>query len=357
MRFHAEVSAQGGGPRRDLGVVSERKPWAAPSAFRQNRLRRIAALSVCALLLGGCEGAHSMLEGAGTGAAAVERLFWVMLAAAAVIWAGVMALAFHAARIKAQPEREDTAEKFVLLGGVVFPTVTLIALLVAGMLLLRGMIGGEPDLHVAVEGEQWWWRVDYRTPDGDVSTANEIRLPLGQTVELSLTSTDVIHSFWAPALGGKMDMIPGRTTTLKLTPVEAGRWGGVCAEFCGIAHAQMRFEIVVLPPEEFAAWLAAEARPAAPAASADGQQVFLSAGCGACHAVRGTPAAGTAGPDLTHLAARATIASGIVPLTRDQLRAWIDDPDAVKPGALMPAFPDLAPAQMEALLDYLTGLT
>jgi len=317
---------------------------------------RRAATAAALLALAACDGPASMLAGAGREAAAVEALFWPMLAGAAIIWAVVIGLALHAARAPPHPEREDTAELFVIWGGMVLPAILLTALLVAGLLLLRDLGTSRADLTVTVEGEQWWWRVAYETPQGPISSANEIRLPLGRTAEFALRSDDVIHSFWAPALGGKMDMIPGRTTTLRLTPTKPGRWAGNCAEFCGIAHAQMRFAVVVLPPAEFDAWAAAELAPARTASEA-GRAVFASAGCGACHAVRGTEAAGLAGPDLTHLAARATIAAGILPLTRDNLRAWIHNPAGQKPGALMPGFPDLPPERMEALLDYLAGLT
>lgn len=317
---------------------------------------RLAAPVAVLLALAACDGPSSMLAGAGPEAAAVEALFWPMLVGAAVIWAAVIALALHAARTRPHPGRERTAELFVIWGGMVLPAVLLVALLVAGLLLLRDLGALRADLRISVEGEQWWWRVAYETPQGPIRSANEIRLPQGRTAEFALRSDDVIHSFWAPALGGKMDMIPGRTTTLRLTPTRTGRWAGSCAEFCGLAHAQMRFAVVVLPPAEFDDWAAAEASPARNASEA-GRAVFASAGCGACHTIRGTAAAGLAGPDLTHLAARETIAAGILPLTRDNLRAWIRNPAGQKPGALMPGFPDLATERMEVLLDYLAGLT
>lgn len=307
------------------------------------------------LALSGCDSRTSMLAGAGRDAILVERLFWIMLAAAVVIWAAVNGMAFYSSRATARPDRESTARLFVLWCGMVIPSVVLISLLVGGMFLLRDMRSARPDLALAVDGEQFWWRVTYDTPQGPVVTANEIRLPQGRTAGLTLASTGVIHSFWAPALGGKMDLIPGRTNRLTLTPVEPGRWGGNCAEFCGTAHAQMRFEVEVLPAADFDAWLAAEARPAR-IVSDEGLAVFTSAGCGACHTIRGTQAAGTAGPDLTHFASRHMMAAGVLPQDRAALRAWVRDPDTLKPGALMPAYPDLPDDRMEPLLDFLAGL-
>jgi len=216
-----------------------------------------------------------------------------------------------------------------------------------------------------VTGEQWWWRVAYTTPAGAqgketvVRSANEIRLPAGQRVELVLDSPDVIHSFWIPPLGGKMDMIPGRTTRLVLEPTRAGSYRGACAEFCGPSHALMAFSVEVMEPAAFERWLAAEAAPAAApeeVAAQRGQRLFLDVGCGACHAVRGTEAAGEIGPDLTHLASRATLAAGTLPMTRDALERWISDPQAVKPGALMPAFGVLGESRVADIAAYLASL-
>lgn len=334
-------------------IAGRRVHFGFPAAARRRCARVAAPLTL--LALAACDTPTSMLAGAGRDAVLVERLFWIMLAAAALIWVLVNGIAFYAARTEANPERERVARLFVVWCGMIVPTVVLVALLVGGMLLLRDMRGPRPDFEVNIDGEQFWWRVGYDTPAGRVVTANEIRLPAGRTVGLALSSTGVIHSFWAPALGGKMDLIPGRTNRMTLTPLEPGRWGGNCAEFCGTAHAQMRFEVEVMPAPDFDRWLAAEAAPAQVASDA-GLAVFTSAGCGACHAVRGTGNAGTTGPDLTHLASRRTMAAGILPLDRETLAAWIRDPDAMKPGALMPAYPDLKDDAMQPLLDFLTGL-
>lgn len=323
------------------------------------------------LVLGGCDGPQSALDAAGLEARAVAGLFWVMLAGAAVIWALVIGTAVYAMRIHRGPHDERAARWFLLGGGVALPLVVLTSLLVYGLTMMTGLraAGGGPgaagdDLTVAVTGEQWWWRVSYRPAGGGaaVRTANEIRLPAGRRVELLLDSPDVIHSFWIPPLGGKMDMIPGRTTRLVLEPERPGDYRGACAEFCGTSHALMAFSVKVMEAAAFDDWLAAEAEPAErPGSELEGvaergARLFQDVGCGGCHAVRGTAAAGVIGPDLTHLASRATLGAGTLPMTEDALERWIRDPQAVKPGARMPGFDALGDEAVAALAAYLAGL-
>jgi cytochrome c oxidase subunit 2 len=207
----------------------------------------------------------------------------------------------------------------------------------------------------------WWWEVRY--PEQGIVTANEIHVPAGQAVKLELTSVDVIHSFWAPSLHGKRDMIPGLTTTFWIQADQSGVYRGQCAEYCGLQHANMAFVVVALPPDEFAAWMsersAAPARPApaAPPSPADlprGLAVFLRAGCAKCHSIRGTPAEGKLAPDLTHIGSRQTLAAGTVPNNRGNLAGWIANPQALKPGAKMPAT-YLPPEELFDLVSYLEG--
>jgi cytochrome c oxidase subunit 2 len=221
---------------------------------------------------------------------------------------------------------------------------------------LREADGG---LRIDVSGEQWWWRVTYRPVGGEpVESANEIRLPRGERIEFVLSSPDVIHSFWMPSIGGKMDMIPGRINHLVLEPTQTGRYRGVCAEFCGTSHALMAFSVVVMEPDAFDAWLAAEAGPAAatrPEAAA-GAALFRSYGCGGCHAIRGTEARGVIGPDLTHVGGRETIGAGILPNTPEAVARWIADPREIKPGAHMPGFGMAPERDIQAIAAYLGGL-
>lgn len=320
------------------------------------RLRHIPL--ILPAILAGCEGRQSWLAGAGEEALAVEALFWPFLVGAGVIWTAVMVFAILAYRARPSERKDAAGRRLILWAGAVLPTLIVAALLVTGLATLRSFAAKVPALTVHVDGEQWWWRVVYETSAGTVRTANEIRLPRGETTEFLLTSDDVIHSLWAPAIGGKMDLVPGRTNRLTLTPVATGRWGGACAEYCGGAHAQMRFEVVVTEPEAFQTWLGEQARPAAPEALADedGLALFLDQGCGACHSVRGTEAAGDVGPDLTHLASRGRIAAGLLPLDERALRRWLRAPEAVKPGAKMPGYPHLSGAELSTLAGFLMAL-
>ena len=213
-------------------------------------------------------------------------------------------------------------------------------------------------VRVTVIGEQWWWRLLYEHNGTVVAAANEIRIPVGRAVVFKLSSPDVIHSFWVPNLGGKVDMIPGRTTHLRLRADQPGVFRGQCAEYCGGPHALMAFEVVALSEPDFESWLEAQSKPsAAPASEAQrGRELFLAAGCGACHAIRGTPAAGTIGPDLTHLATRRSVGLDTMPMTEANIQRFIRDGQHIKPGNLMPPFRIFAQADLEALAAYLAGL-
>ena len=314
------------------------------------------ALAV-APLLAACNPDQSALHPAGEQAAGAATLFWAMAAGALIIWLVVMGFAIYAVVGRKRPRTERFADRFTLIGGVAFPTVVLAALLIFGLSLLPAWTEDEaPDLRVHVKAEQYWWRIAYETPDGGrVETANEVHLPVDATAEFVVDSPDVIHSFWIPALGGKMDAIPGRTNLIRLTATRTGVYRGVCAEFCGASHALMAFDVTVLDATAFASWLDAQQQPAA-VTNVTGAALFVASGCGGCHAVRGTAAAGTIGPDLTHVAARKTIAAGTLPNTPDNLRAWLADPDAIKPDAHMPAYAPLPAGDLDALVAFLSEL-
>ena len=316
------------------------------------RLGLIAGPSV---FVTACSPIQSALHPAGADAAELATLFWFMTGAGAVIWVIVMGAAIYAVIGTRKPKSEKFADRFILIGGVAFPTVALALLLILGLSLLPSWAETEePDLRIHVQGEQYWWRLGYELPDGSrVETANELHLAVDSVVELVLTSTDVIHSFWIPALGGKMDAIPGRTNVLRLEPIKPGVYRGVCAEFCGPSHALMAFPVGVHEKDVFAAWLAAEQQPA----RSQGSEPFIASGCGACHTVRGVVETGTIGPDLTHLATRTTIAAGTLPNTREHLSAWIVSPEHAKPDARMPSYGSLPQADRDAIVDYLMSLT
>ena len=218
----------------------------------------------------------------------------------------------------------------------------------------------EGALQVEVIGHQWWWEFRYRGADGQpVVVANEMSIPVGQKVEVRLTSVDVIHSFWVPNLAGKQDVVPGNVTSMWFNAKESGEYFGQCAEFCGESHAFMRFKVVARPPAEFDRWLADQARPAAPAAAdvARGQQIFLNNACIGCHAIGGTAAQGQVGPNLTHFGSRTSMLANILPNTQENVQRWITNPQALKPGAKMPAFGgQLSQDDIAAIAAYLESL-
>jgi cytochrome c oxidase subunit II len=240
--------------------------------------------------------------------------------------------------------------------------VLLLILLAASVATDRALaqLPGQDALHVQVTGHQWWWAVHYDDPRPDraFDTANEIHIPVGRTVVVSLESADVIHSFWVPNLHGKKDLIPGYTTTLTLRADKAGVYRGPCAEFCGLQHALMALEVVASPPAEYEAWAELQRRPAAEPSdpgAARGKRIFLSGSCMLCHAIDGTPAGARTAPNLTHVASRRTLAAGTLENTPQNLAAWILDPQKVKPGAQMPAHP-LEGEDLGALVAYLETL-
>ncbi len=211
-------------------------------------------------------------------------------------------------------------------------------------------------MNIDVTGHQFWWEFDY--PDANVATANELHLPVGQTVNLVLHSEDVIHSFWVPALGGKRDAFPGHTNYIWLTPDSVGEFPGQCYQLCGYSHGNMREKAIVQSPSDFQAWLNAQKAPAATPTdptAAEGAQLFQTRGCSACHTINGTPAAGKVGPNLTHVASRSVIAGSILDNNADNLRKWLSDPPAVKPGSVMPNL-GLNDHELDVLVAYLQSL-
>ncbi len=206
-------------------------------------------------------------------------------------------------------------------------------------------------LQVTAVGHQWWWEFVY--PDLGFTTANELHVPRGRAVNLTLTSGDVIHAFWVPRLGGKRDLNPGSENTIVFTADSVGVYDGQCAEFCGTSHANMRIKLFVDEPAEFEGWASLQGRPARPDSA--GYQTFLATGCAACHAIDGTPAQGKVGPNLTHFGSRSTFAAGLFPNERERVAAWLRNPDSMKPGALMPDL-NLSEERVSSLLTLLEGL-
>jgi cytochrome c oxidase subunit 2 len=307
------------------------------------------------------EGIQSALNPQGPDAAAIAEISWVLFVGGAAIFIVVMALAAYAIFARRDRAARLSSSALIVGGGVVFPIVTLTVLL-AYSLVRAAALGSdeEPSLRIEVIGEQWWWRVHYLHPDGgrDFATANEIHLPVGQRIELQLKSADVIHSFWVPAVAGKLDMIPGRTNRLRFVADRTGRFRGQCAEYCGGPHAFMALFVVAEAPEDYARWAQAQRR-VAPASADDSLRngaALFAAQCAACHTVRGTPAAGTRGPDLTHVGSRLAIGAGVLPMNAGTLAGWIASSQHLKPGNLMPSFSMFTGDELRALASYLESL-
>ena len=323
------------------------------------------SMGVWGVLLGslsGCGGAQSALDPAGDAAVQIADLFWWMTYGALAIWLAVVGLAVHALVRAPGPYPERYGRRLIVGGGVILPTVVLAGLLIYGLTMLPPLLAAAPpgSLQIHVSGEQFWWRVRYALPQGEsVELANEVWIPVGEPVQFELTSPDVIHSFWIPALAGKVDMIPGRTTRLAVRAKRTGVFNGVCAEYCGTSHAFMALRVVVVERAELDRWLADQARPAQPKqdpAAARGLELFAANGCGACHTVRGTSARGTVGPDLTHVGSRLTL--GAARLNNDQadFERWLRSTEHLKPGVSMPHFAMLGDDSLRAMAAYLESL-
>jgi cytochrome c oxidase subunit 2 len=321
--------------------------------------------SLILALLAGCgqEGTPSVLDPHGPGARRIEGLWWLMLwisvAVFGVVLAFLVAAVVKARRKGAAPTgRPRWGEPFVVISGVVVPSLVLIAVFVVSLRDMAALSSPEPEPRITIEvvGHDWWWEVVY--PEAGAVTANEIHIPVGEPVRLELTTDDVIHSFWVPQLQAKTDLIPGQTNEMWLEADESGRYRGQCAEYCGLQHANMIFYVVAQPAADFQRWLseqASDSREPQDLSAAAGREVFLDNTCAGCHAIRGTEADATLGPDLTHLAGRDTIAAGVLDNTRGDLASWIVDPQGVKPGATMPPT-SLTADELENLLDYLEQL-
>lgn len=357
---------------------------------------------------------QSALHPAGQDAEVIHQLTWILSGGAALVFVGVMVLCVMGLRAR----REVNIRTWLLGGGVLLPVLVLSALLAFSTWRSAQLstLSSQHAVKIAVVAHLWWWEVRYTDPAGgpDIVLANEIRLPVGQTVYLGLSSADVIHSFWVPALAGKVDMVPGRLHGLTVRADKPGVYRGQCAEYCGEQHARMALHVVAQGEGEFNAWLAAQARPAigansatsaqradiadiadsadsadsaqradgAPAAHqaamgaggaeliAVGRKAFAAQRCAACHVVReGARMAGagagsggvpgeqaTLGPDLTHVGSRLYIGAGTLPNSRAALAAWIANPHSVKPGVRMPAGADMDAATLAALAAYLEQL-
>jgi cytochrome c oxidase subunit 2 len=302
---------------------------------------------------------QSALEPASDAAGLIHQLGLVLYIGTAAIFVLVMALVLYGAMTG---PRRASAGAWVIGGGIVFPVTVLVALFLYALHVGHALsVVPARAADIEVTGKMWWWEVRYN--DGlsgaPVVLANELYIPVGRPVEIALRTSDVIHSFWVPALAGKVDMIPGRTNRLVLQAREAGVFRGQCAEYCGMQHAWMALHVVAVPENEYRAWLGRQAAPAREPDSARlrrGRDLLLGDDCGSCHAIRGTRAAGTLGPDLTHVGSRYSIAAGRLDNNAAALAAWIAGSQGIKPGNLMPSSTAFTGEELRLVAEYLESL-
>jgi cytochrome c oxidase subunit 2 len=315
-------------------------------------------------------GSRSVLDPAGPAARVLAELGWPMLVGftvtAAVMWG---LLAWVAVRKKGTFDTHAPLETgggmaWVVLGGFVIPGIAFTASFVATIGVMRGF----PLQHeqavvpeIRVLGHQWWWQVEYRGArlTDRFETANEIHIPVGRPIDIELATADVIHSFWVPRLHGKVDLVPTLKNTIRIEAAQPGVYPGSCAEFCGLQHAGMRFEVIAEMPDDYERWLERQQRPAVAITdpqAARGESIFMRSACPICHAVAGTSALATVGPDLTHLGSRSTIGAGWVPKDVATLHAWVMNAPSLKPGTRMPALTQFTGPELHDLVAYLEAL-
>jgi cytochrome c oxidase subunit II len=330
--------------------------------------RRRAGLVVLAcapLVLAGCGGNQNVLDPHSHAEHRISELWWVMLIGACIgfgVVATLLLLGWLRRNSASLPfgGGERAATGLVIGLGIGVPIVVLTALFVwADIFVIRSTAAPSPSstsLTIRVVGHQWWWEARY--PGTNAVTANEIHIPVRTRVNVVGTTADVIHSLWVPELNRKIDLIPGRANRVLLYADRPGTYLGQCAEFCGLQHAHMTAIVIAEPAARFRSWLQANSAPARPPAGTEasyGANIFEDEACSGCHEIRGTPARGRIGPDLTHLATRTTLAAGTIPNTPAELARWIRDPQHAKPGNRMPSL-QLPQADLKALVAYLESL-
>lgn len=327
----------------------------------------VGTAGLALMILAGCSMPAETFDPVSSRGRSISDLFIVALILSAVVFVPLMGLlTYIVIRFRSRPDADEPR--------VVGQTGRWQAAWIGGMLLLFAVLGAfmirtinivdapasSSAITIEVIGHQWWW--EFRYPDSDVVTANELHVPVGKPLRLEIEGADVIHSFWVPEFGWKKDGIPGRTNTMAVEVDRPGVYDGACTEFCGAQHAWMRVRVVAEPEAAFDGWIDQQRQPAAEPPSEiarRGEDVFLANTCMSCHTVRfaaGSETPGGVGPDLTHFGSRETLGSGILPNTPENLRAWVQNADGVKPHVLMPGFEGLSDEEIEALVRYLEGL-
>ncbi len=308
----------------------------------------------------------------GPAAQQLANLSWFMtilfLVVTVIMWV-LIAWAFKRRRgtlAEHDPVDVGGGQEWIAIGGLAVPLIILSIIFVLGLKLLADFPIHGPHHHpmkpdILITGHQWWWEVQYLndSPANVFTTANEIHIPVDRPMNIELASNDVMHSFWVPSLHGKVDLIPGHKNFLRVEASQPGNYPGQCAEYCGAQHAYMRLLVVAQQPDEYAAWLDQQRKPASEPQSADaiaGQQTFLSGPCSMCHQIRGTLAGGRVAPDLTHLASRQFIAANSFPNNDAYLEAWVTHAQSLKPESQMPDLTQFTGQQLRDLVAYLRQL-
>ncbi len=324
-----------------------------------------------AVLLSGCATeSPTWFSPASTNATLITNLATAVFIIAALVFVVVETLLvisvvrFSRKKTAGEPEQIEGNTKFEI-AWTAAPAIVLLIVFILSLQTLQSVAyspasdpSGTPAsnaIHVRVVGHQWWWEFDY--PELNITTADELHVPVNTVVNFDLESADVIHSFWAPQLAGKTDVIPGHTNHTWFKADQVGIFHGQCAEFCGEEHALMQFQVVVETADQFQTWVSQQQAPMAAMTgdAAKGEQVFMNGACIGCHTVDGTKAQGKVGPNLTHLASRQYFAGDVFENNAATLKRWLSDPPAMKPGTVMPNL-HLSQADIDALVAYLTSL-
>ncbi len=330
------------------------------------------AVVLSIIFLAGCAGAPTIISHASTNAQAITNLMWGYSAVAALGFLLVEGLLIFtiirfrhkgADRLeKAAIPRQIEGNRFFELAWTIVPALLLLIIFFFTVVTLWAILNrpstasADPQVvNVRAVGHQWWWEFQY--PDLKITTANELHTPVDALVYVTVDSVDVIHSFWVPQMGGKIDVIPGHLNSTWFQPTETGTFVGECSEYCGTEHANMRLDLVVETLDQYNAWVKQQQAPlpSLTGAAAQGEQVFLNGTCINCHAINGTSATGKVGPNLTHMGSRKILAGGVLTNTPENLAAWLADPPGIKPGVKMPKL-GLTNDQIQQLVEFLESL-
>jgi cytochrome c oxidase subunit II len=289
----------------------------------------------------------------GQAAADIAWITWSMLIGTVFFTLLMTALGLHAVYRRSDRPIRISSRGMLVWGGLALPVAVTLVLLVYGIPTGYSMLSiGEADLEIRVTGHQWWWQIEHDDGTGQsLYTANELHLPVGQPADIHITSADVIHAFWVPALGGKLDVIPGRVNTIRLHPTQVGVYRGHCAEFCGTQHAHMAFEVHVHEPEDFDAFRATLARQDRTRSGAPEEREAFDRHCAQCHST--SPREDGVGPNLARVSERGWLGAGAARNDRDNLRRWIASHQTLKPGSRTPDHSNLDAEVVDALARYL----